>query len=102
MQVTNVNAKAAFFFLREAGRTLSNGGKIITCACNLQCRLTGQLSADSFKFVQMTVNAVLSAFVVHRINVTHATLGCCDAEPDLCSQHLTQLHMFPRVQHALR
>jgi hypothetical protein len=32
MQITNVNAKGAFFFLREAGRTLSDGGKIITCA----------------------------------------------------------------------
>lgn len=31
MQVTNTNAKGAFFFLREAGRTLSDGGKIITC-----------------------------------------------------------------------
>ena len=30
LQITNVNAKGAFFFLREAGRTLSNGGKIIT------------------------------------------------------------------------
>ena len=31
MQITNINAKAAFFFLREAGRTLSDGGKVITC-----------------------------------------------------------------------
>jgi hypothetical protein len=37
VQVTNVNAKGAFFFLREAGRTLSDGGKIITCVCILQC-----------------------------------------------------------------
>jgi hypothetical protein len=31
MQITNINAKAAFFFLREAGRTLSGGGRVITC-----------------------------------------------------------------------
>jgi hypothetical protein len=37
VQVTNVNAKGAFFFLREAGRTLSDGGKIITCVWNVEC-----------------------------------------------------------------
>lgn len=30
VQITAVNAKSSFFFLREAGKTLSDGGKIIT------------------------------------------------------------------------
>lgn len=51
MQVTNVNAKGAFFFLREAGRTLSNGGKIIMYVYTLQ-NLPCQLSADSFEVIQ--------------------------------------------------
>lgn len=51
VQVTNVNAKGAFFFLREAGRTLSNGGKIIMYVYTLQ-NLPCQLSADSFEVIQ--------------------------------------------------
>ena len=36
-----VNAKAAYFFIKEAGKTLSEGGKIITVLTSLLAPFTG-------------------------------------------------------------
>ncbi|QGM96527.1 SDR family oxidoreductase [Methylocystis parvus] len=72
-----INAKAAFFFIQEAGRTLSEGGKICTIVTSLLGAFTGLYSiyAGSKAPVEHFTRAASKEFGPRGISVTAVAPG---------------------------
>lgn len=76
-QIFAINAKAAFFFMQEAGRTLSDGGKLCTIVTSLLGAFTGLYSiyAGSKAPVEHFTRAAAREFGSRGISVTAVAPG---------------------------
>jgi NAD(P)-dependent dehydrogenase (short-subunit alcohol dehydrogenase family) len=75
-----VNAKSAYFFIKEAGRTLSDGGKIVTLVTSLLAAFTDGYStyAGGKSPVEHFTRAAAKEFAPRRISVTALGPGPMD------------------------
>ncbi|MFT3923869.1 MAG: SDR family oxidoreductase [Myxococcales bacterium] len=75
-----VNAKAAFFFIKEAGRTLNEGGKIVTIVTSLLAAFTDGYAtyAGGKSPVEHFTRAAAKEFAGRRISVTAVGPGPMD------------------------
>jgi NAD(P)-dependent dehydrogenase (short-subunit alcohol dehydrogenase family) len=75
-----INAKAAYFFIKEAGRTLNDGGKIVTLVTSLLAAFTDGYStyAGGKAPVEDFTRAAAKEFAPRRISVTAIGPGPMD------------------------
>ncbi len=75
-----INTKAAFFFIKEAGRTLNDGGKIITLGSSLLAAFTGYYSvyAGAKGPIEHFTRAAAKEFGSRRISVNTVAPGPMD------------------------
>src|SRR5881396_10756 len=73
-----VNAKAAYFFIREAGKRMNDGGRIITILTSLLAAFTGLYStyAGSKAPVEHFTRAAAKEFGPRGISVNNVAAGC--------------------------
>ncbi|MGN6107297.1 MAG: SDR family oxidoreductase [Kofleriaceae bacterium] len=79
-EMAAVNAKAAFFFLKEAGRTLNDGGKIVTIVTSLLAAFTDGYAtyAGGKAPVEHFTRAAAKELAARRISVTALGPGPMD------------------------
>ena len=94
-----INAKAAYFFIREAGRHLNDGGKICTIVTSLLAAFTGLYStyAGSKSPVEHFTRAAAKEFGPRGISVTAVAPGPMDTpffypveSPEAIAYHKSQ------------
>ncbi|MDR6289505.1 NAD(P)-dependent dehydrogenase (short-subunit alcohol dehydrogenase family) [Inquilinus ginsengisoli] len=75
-----VNSKAAYFFLREAGKTLEDGGRIVTIVTSLLAAFTGLYStyAGAKAPVEHFTRAAAKEFGARKISVNNVGPGPMD------------------------
>src|SRR5881396_3004161 len=74
----DINAKAAYFFIQEAGKRMNDGGKIITILTSLLAAFTGLYStyAGSKAPVEHFTRAAAKEFGPRGISVNNVAAGC--------------------------
>lgn len=94
-----INAKAAYFFIQEAGKRMHDGGKIITIVTSLLAAFTGLYStyAGSKAPVEHFTRAAAKEFGPRRISVNNVAPGPMDTPffypaetPDAVAYHKSQ------------
>jgi len=79
-EMAAVNAKAAFFFIKEAGRTLEEGGKIVSLVTSLLAAFTDGYAtyAGEKSPIEHFTRAAAKEFAARRISVTALGPGPMD------------------------
>ncbi|MFJ3957185.1 SDR family oxidoreductase [Arthrobacter sp. NPDC090010] len=79
-EMMDVNAKSAYFFIKEAGRTLSDGGRIVTIVTSLLAAFTDGYStyAGGKSPVEHFTRAAAKEFAPRGISVTAVAPGPMD------------------------
>lgn len=97
-----VNAKAAFFFIREAGKQLNDNGKICTITTSLLAAFAGHYStyAGSKASVEHFTRAAAKEFAARGISVTSVAPGPMDT-PFFYGQETPETVAYLRAASAL-